>query len=187
MFGDDLAAEIAEVGGEGVRQGLRASGDDGPARGVGGGGEDQAGGGRGDAGERQDGVCGAAGEEGARGVVAEDGFGEEFGRPDGGGAEGGHGDGVGGDAEERLGEVVDEGGPVADGGREEVLPGAEVVGVAGAEELGGGGAEIVVEQNGGAVRQWMGERDVGLDPAKAVVIERQGLEERRGDAEGVAG
>ena len=52
-----------------------------------------------------------------------------------------------GDAEKGLGEVGDEVRPVADGGGEEGAPGFAVVGA----ELGGGGFEVVLEGDGGAV------------------------------------
>jgi hypothetical protein len=90
---------------------------------------------------------------------------------------------VAGKAEERLSEVFDEGLPVADGWAKKRAPGAAVVGA----ELGDGGFEGVFEGDGGAVVEWMGYGDWRLDPAEAVVGERETAEEGAGDAEGVAG
>ncbi len=61
--GGDASAEMGEVGGEGVGEGLCAASRDGPADGVGCGSEDEAEGGAQGAVERHEGVCGEAGEE----------------------------------------------------------------------------------------------------------------------------
>ena len=88
-----------------------------------------------------------------------------------------------GEAEEGLGEVVDQLGPVAYGGAEERAPGAAIV----RRELRGGGFEGVLEGDGGAVVEWVGDGGGWLDPAKAVGGEGKGAEEGAGDAERVAG
>ena len=53
--------------------------------------------------------------------------------------------------------------------------------------MGCGGFEGVLEGDGGAVVEWVGDGVGRLDPAQAVVGERKASEEGRGDAEGVAG
>ncbi len=120
-------------------------------------------------GEWKDGVSGATGEEGAGGLTAEDRFREGFCGPDGGAAEGGHRDRVGGKAEKRAGEIVDQGRPVADGTGEEELPSVRVLRVTGGGKLRSGGVETVLKNGGCAVVERMGERGGWFDPAKAVV------------------
>ncbi len=124
---DDAAAEGLKVAGEGVGDGLAATCGDWPARGVPGSSEDESGSGAGDAGERQDGVRGDTREESAGALVLEEGGGEQLRGHERGGAENGHGDRVAGEAQEGLGEVLDELRPVAYGRAEERAPGAAVV------------------------------------------------------------
>ncbi len=114
-----VAAEGLQVTGERVDDGLAAARCDRPTGGVACCGEDEACGGAGDAGEREDGVRGDAGEEGARALVLKERGGKQLRGHEGRGAEDGHLQGVAGEAQQGLGEVFDELGPVADGGAEE--------------------------------------------------------------------
>ncbi len=54
-------------------------------------------------------------------------------------------------------------------------------------ELRDGGFEGVLERDGGAVVEWMGDGGGGLDPSQAVSGERKAAEEGAGHAHGVAG
>ncbi len=126
---------------------------------------------------------GDAGEEDASALVLEQGGGEQLRGHERGRAEDGHVQRVTGEAEEGLGEVLDQLRPVANGGTEERLPGAAIV----RSELGYGGFECVLEGDGGAIVEWMRDGAGWLDPAQSMSGEGQAAEERRCDAEGVTG
>ena len=119
--------------------------------------------------ERKDRVGGATGEKRAGSFGTENRFREGLCGPSSGSAEGGHGDGVGGNAQERAGEVVDERGPVADGAGEQQLPGTGVLGLVASGELRGSGFEAVFENNSCAVIEGMRERRGWFDPSQAIV------------------
>ncbi len=86
------------------------------------------------------------------------------------------------EAEQWLGEVFDERGPVADGGCEQSAPRACVVRSEMALELRCGELERVLEEDGGSpcgiTVDWMRDSGVRLNPAEAVLFERQAFEER---------
>src|SRR5690606_1659412 len=119
VVGVDQAAEVLEVRGEGVGQGLGAAAGDGPAAGVRGEGEDEADGAGGDAVEGGHHVGDETGEEGAGPLVAEAAH-QPGGRGQAGEAEAGEGDRVAGQGGQRQRhEVPDEGVPVGQEGRDQ--------------------------------------------------------------------
>jgi hypothetical protein len=177
----DAATERLQMRDEGIGERLCAAGQDGPAGGVGGSDEDDASGRAGDLRERQNGVRGAAGEERPCGLVAEDRAGQHACRQQRGKAEEAHRDGMAGESQQGAGEVIDQLGPVAHGAGKERAPGGCIV----RAELCGGGFERRFEREGGSVVERMRAGGVRLNPAQAVLCQRQRTKEGRRDAERV--
>ena len=178
--GGDAAAEVDEAGGEGVAKGLRAATQDGPADSVRRGSENQAKGGAEGLVEAQKGVCGEPGEEGAGRFGAEVEMGDSGGGENRVEAEAGKQEwmpGPGDDGAENVGAELR---PMGGEWFHEVAPGAAVC-----AERGFSFNQLPLQRNGGAVVEGVGERRGGLNPLNVVVLEGQGVEERRAGGHGV--